>query len=152
MEHSVNFCYKTSECENNLHCFRPSLENNTKLVTIKIKSGRTVLFLGHPAEVYHTVGVSDYADFYPMFPSYIPDRIILFCHYILSFSTGLAFINIIPCFYFDGQHIIRTLMDMFLTKHIEHASVRHAMSLCLTFIGTFILILYLLLAFWSVIQ
>ncbi|XP_046669895.1 membrane-bound transcription factor site-2 protease [Homalodisca vitripennis] len=152
IEYSTSFCYKTQDCETNLHCFRPSLENVTKLVSIKTKSGRAVLFLGHPAEVFQTVRVSNYINLYSLFPSSLPERIVTFCNYLMSFSIGMALLNIIPCFYFDGQHIIRTLMDIYLTKHIEHSSVRHAMSICLTFLGTFILSLYLILAFWSTVN
>lgn len=151
VQHSTDFCYKSSDCENSLHCFRPSLENNTKLVTMRVKSERTVLFLGHPADVFHSLTISDYTNLYRTFPSHIPDRITLLCHYIVTFSIGMAIINVIPCFYFDGQHIARSLMDVLLTKHIEHPSVRHAMSLCCTFLGTFILLFYLVLALWSAI-
>lgn len=148
-EHTTHFCYKPEDCKENLHCFLPSLENTTKLVNIRTKTGKKVLFLGHPSEIYQTVSVSDYVSLYDMFPSSIPDRIHLFCSYITSFSFGMALLNIIPCFYFDGQHIIRLLMDIYLTKHIKHSSVRHALSICLTFIGTFTLFLYLSLACWS---
>ncbi|XP_054270800.1 membrane-bound transcription factor site-2 protease-like isoform X2 [Macrosteles quadrilineatus] len=149
VEHSAAVCYDSHDCPVTLHCFRPSLENSTKLVTIRTKTDRTVLFLGHPAEVFHTVSVSDYTNLYALFPSTIPERIRTFCQYITSFSIGMALLNIIPCFYFDGQHIVRSLLDIYLIRHIEHASVRHAMSLCFTFIGTFILSLYLILALWS---
>lgn len=152
VEHSIATCYDSHDCPDTLHCFRPSLENSTKLVTLRTKSDRTVRFLGNPAEVFHTVSVSDYSNLYSMFPSTIPERIRMFCQYITSFSIGMALLNIIPCFYFDGQHIVRTLLDIYLTKHIEHTSVRHAMSLCFTFIGTFILCLYLILAFWSAVK
>lgn len=143
-------CYKSSDCPVGLHCFRPSLENATKLVLIKRNVGNIVIFLGHPAEIYHTVMVSDYVNIYPFFPSSIPERIKLLAQYMSSFSFGMAILNIVPCFYFDGQLITRALIDIYFAKKIQHNSVRHAISLCVTFIGTFILMIYLGVAFWSV--
>lgn len=148
VEHVTVLCHNARDCPDNHHCFRPSLENMTRLVSISVQNGRVVLFLGHPGEIYQTVSVSDFTDLYTLFPTSIPERIQLLCNYIVSFSFGMALLNIIPCFYFDGQHIIRTILDIYLLKHVEHSSVRHALSLCLTFIGTFILGLYLVVAFW----
>uniref|UniRef100_A0A1B6E0Q3 Membrane-bound transcription factor site-2 protease n=1 Tax=Clastoptera arizonana TaxID=38151 RepID=A0A1B6E0Q3_9HEMI len=44
-------CYKSSDCPGSFHCFRPSLENSTKLVLIKRSIGNVVIFLGHPANL-----------------------------------------------------------------------------------------------------
>lgn len=149
IEVATQMCYKANDCSPGLHCFRPSLENSTKLLRIKRKTGNIVLFLGHPAEIYHTVVVSDYINLYSLFPSYLPERLKTLAEYTSTFSAGLAILNVIPCFYFDGQHIIRALIDAFFSKKIIHSSVRHAISLCITFVGTFILAFYLGTTIWS---
>jgi S2P endopeptidase len=143
IEIATSHCLKASDCPASLHCFKPSLENSTKLVRVHRSKGNLVLFLGHPADVYHSVKVTDFITFYKFFPSSIPDSVTKMCHFITIFSSGIAILNIIPCFYFDGQSIICTLLDIILAKKVPLASVRHAISLCLTLLGSFILIVYI---------
>ncbi|XP_075226443.1 membrane-bound transcription factor site-2 protease [Lycorma delicatula] len=162
IEASSEICHKSSidtkagsayslalECSFGYHCFRPSLANSTKLVIIKRSFGKKVLFLGHPAEIYHTIQVSDFISIYNLFPSSIPDMIVHLGQFITMLSAGLAIVNIIPCFNFDGQHIIKVLMDILLSKKIQHSSIRHAIALCITIVGTIILILYMIAVLWT---
>ncbi|KAL1131670.1 hypothetical protein AAG570_011283 [Ranatra chinensis] len=142
-------CHKASDCPQPLHCFRPSLENSTKLIRIQRSRSSKVLFLGHPADIYHNVKVTDFVNLYSFLPPYIPDALTKLCQFITIFSSGIAVLNVIPCFYFDGQNIICTLVDVFLAKKVPLASVRHAVALCITLLGSFILILYLCIMLFS---
>ncbi|XP_039289082.1 membrane-bound transcription factor site-2 protease-like [Nilaparvata lugens] len=154
VEAAQQLCHKPAsseanpECGFNYHCFRPSLENNTKLVLLKRANGREVLFLGHPSDIYHTVHVTDFISVYSIFPSILPEMFAQLCRFLIMFSAGFAVINVIPCFAFDGQNITRALMDLLLSKTVSHASVRHAIALCITIAGTFLVGLYLTLAVW----
>ncbi|KAK7789542.1 hypothetical protein R5R35_010321 [Gryllus longicercus] len=134
-------CGAARDCTQGLHCMVPSLENNTKLVRIERLDAKVVLFLGHPAEVYRTVVVSDYVPLYFFISSSIPEVVTRLCKYITIFSAGLAVINVIPCFGLDGQYIVRALADFLLGKRIPHKSVRHAIALFMTIAGTFFLFL-----------
>ncbi|KAG7209465.1 hypothetical protein KM043_015554 [Ampulex compressa] len=58
---SQNFCHASYKClSQDTHCMKPSLDNSTKIVQIKRKVGKDVLFFGHPADIYRTVDISDW--------------------------------------------------------------------------------------------
>lgn len=63
----------------------------------------------------------------------------LLCKYIAVFSSGLAIINIVPCFYFDGQHIATLITDTLLRSKIHEQNARKMVSHILT--TTFTLLL-----------
>ncbi|XP_073982362.1 membrane-bound transcription factor site-2 protease [Rhodnius prolixus] len=150
VELSSGPCSKHGDCPPSLHCFKPSLENSTKLIRIYRSIGKTVIFLGSPAEIYHSVKTTDFISIYKYLPSSLPDAVTKLCHFITIFSFGFAIVNIIPCFYFDGQHIIRAVTELVLIKKVPIASVRHAVSLCITIFGSAMLIIYLFVMFFIV--
>lgn len=135
-------CLRAGDCTSGLHCLRPSLENSTKLVRIERLDAKVVLYIGHPAQIFHMVQVSDYVPLY-FISSTIPDMVTRLCKYIIIFSAGLAAINVIPCFYLDGQYIIHALTDFFLLKKVPMKSVREVTSMFFTVFGTFFLSLYM---------
>lgn len=146
-ENSLSFCDNTNHCSS-AHCYRPSLNNLTKLVVIERHIGNNVLFLGRPADLLY-LSVTEYVPKTDYLSSKLPQSIEKLCKYLLMFAGGLAVINVIPCFYFDGEKISKVLVNTMLKDYVEHSSVRLAISLCFTLIGSLILIIYLLLGFWS---
>ncbi|XP_066994177.2 membrane-bound transcription factor site-2 protease isoform X2 [Anabrus simplex] len=134
-------CNAARDCTSGLHCLKPSLENGTKLVRIERLDAKLVLFLGHPAEIFHTVLISDYVPLYFILSSAIPEMVTRMCKYITIFSAGLAVINVIPCYFFDGQYIVRALTDFLLGKKIPRKSVRRAIAVFVTVFGSFFLFL-----------
>lgn len=136
MESTDEMCVTASDCSMGLHCLKPSLDNHTRLLRIKRANAKMVIFLGHPSEVYHTAQVSDFVPTYSIIPSAVPDMIVQMCKYVSVFSAGLAIINIIPCFYFDGQYIIQSVSDILLARKVKHKSVRAAVAACITVCGT----------------
>lgn len=146
-ERSASFCDYANQCSS-AHCYRPSIHNNTKLVVIKRQLKKYVLFLGHPVDLSY-IHVTEYVPKTDYLSSNLPKSIEKFCKYLLMFAGGLAVINVIPCFYFDGEKISRVLVNTMLKNHVEHLSVRLAISLCLTLLGSLIIIIYMILGFWS---
>lgn len=147
LEISSMFCSKASDCPPSLHCFKPSLDNSTRLVRIQRTPGKVVLFLGHPKQIYFSVQVSEFIALYPYLPSVIPEMITKLCTFMTYFSFGIAILNIIPCFYFDGQGIICKLIDWGLENKIQQSTIRHAISLSITALGTLLLIIYIAIMF-----
>lgn len=145
VEHTSSLCYSPDDCVDS-HCFRPSLSNGTKLIEIQRRNQNEVLFLGHPLEVLHGIHVSEYIKS-SFLPTSIPIAINKFCNFIIVFSGAFATLNLVPCFHFDGQHITRALVDVGLTKNIRYKSVRLAISLSITILGSGILVLYTVLIF-----
>ncbi|XP_023725871.1 membrane-bound transcription factor site-2 protease isoform X2 [Cryptotermes secundus] len=136
IESTDEICVTASDCSVGLHCLKPSLDNHTRLLYIKRANAKMVIFLGHPSEVYHTVRVSDFVPVYSIIPPAIPEVIMQMCKYLSVFSAGLAIINIIPCFYFDGQYIIQAICNILLAHKVKHKSVRNAIAVFITVCGT----------------
>ncbi|CAH0384965.1 unnamed protein product [Bemisia tabaci] len=136
-------CQTSQECEG-LHCFRPMLTSPMKLIQIRRQNKPVILFRGHASEIFRSVGVSEYVPRYFMFPSWLPATISKFFSYLHVFSAGIAVVNVIPCFYFDGFHITRVLVHMIWQRSLP-SSVRLAVTTCITILGSFILIIYLVL-------
>jgi len=150
IERSTSPCDADNQCSS-AHCYYPAIRKNHKLVVIKREKKNEVLFLGQPTELQY-ISVTQYVPKTDYLPNSIPESIEKFCKYLIMFAGGLAVINVIPCFYFDGEKISRVLVNTMLKEHVEHLSVRLAISICLTIFGSLILIIYMILGFWSLIK
>ncbi|XP_020279142.1 membrane-bound transcription factor site-2 protease [Pseudomyrmex gracilis] len=145
---SHNFCQASHEClSQDTHCMRPSLDNVTKIVQIKRKEGKDVLFFGYPPEIYRSVDISDWVPKYAFVYPNLPESLTLLCKYITVFSAALAIINVVPCFFLDGQHIINIIVLYLLNFMPHNKNTREAAVIIITCIGTILLtlnIMYLL--------
>lgn len=142
---SQNFCHASYQCIfHDTHCLRPSLDNITKIVQIKRKEGKDVLFFGYPADIYRTIDVSDWVPKYSFLNPKLPEVLTLLCKYITIFSAGLAVINIVPCFFLDGQYIINILILYLLNFTPHNKNIRQTVILMITSIGTLLLTINLL--------
>lgn len=150
IEQCTGNCNSPTDCASGQHCFQPSLANGTKLIEIERRAGNKVLFLGHAIEVLHGVHISEFVESSSYLPATIPNVINKFFHFLIMFSGALAAINVVPCFHFDGQHITRLLVNISLAKHVRLKSVRLAIALLITVLGSFILVVYTILIFYSV--
>ncbi|XP_032455967.1 membrane-bound transcription factor site-2 protease isoform X2 [Nasonia vitripennis] len=140
VESSHNLCQNNDQCFmlNDL-CVRPVLGNRTKIVQIQRYGHKDVLFFGHPSEIYYTVELTDWVPKFSFLNPNFPEALILLCKYIAVFSSGLAVINVVPCFYFDGQHIAALLTETLLRNKIQQQSARSMITLAIT--TTFTLLL-----------
>jgi len=150
IERSTSPCDADNQCSS-AHCYYPAIRKNHKLVVIKRLKKNEVLFLGQPTELQY-ISVTQYVPKTDYLPYSIPESIEKFCKYLIMFAGGLAVINVIPCFYFDGEKISRVLVNTMLKEHVEHLSVRLAISICLTIFGSLILFIYMILGFWSLVK
>lgn len=148
LEQATPGCNETVECKSSdTICLRVALSNGTKLVQLQRKDERDFLFVGNPAEIYQGTSTSDYIPKYPYLSARLPDMGELFCHYLVSFSGALAILNVVPCFFLDGQHIIRVLVDL-LCGCLE-PGIRSIISLTFTIIGSILLVANLIVGVWQ---
>ncbi|XP_034252769.1 membrane-bound transcription factor site-2 protease [Thrips palmi] len=142
VKENIGYCANQSPnyCSSQLHCLRPSVVNNTKLLAINRVKGEVVLFLGNPTEIYSTVQVVDYVPKWNIYDPYIPQFLENLLKYVCMMSSGLAVVNVLPAFFFDGQYIASTLCDLFLGSRVKDNSKRLAISLCTSFCGTVLLL------------
>lgn len=116
VEKSSYFCTNyPHKCPENFYCFSPILSNTTNL--FKIKAGqRIVIYIGLATDLYNTLEVSSYIPNFYFKTTKFPDTLTKFLKYIIVFSLGLAFINVLPFKYTDGQYIVQILGQIFLEK------------------------------------
>jgi len=115
-----------------------------QIVQIKRKLNKDVLFIGHPADIYKTVDVSDWVPKYSFLDPKLPESLVLFCKYITAFSAGLAIVNVVPCFFLDGQYIIDILVLYLLNSISHNKNIKEATILTITSIATLLLIINLI--------
>lgn len=138
VESAQQLCMIGSDCSLDLHCLKPSLGNETRLLSIERDKGKVVIFLGHPSEIYHTMKVSEFVPRYAFISPVIAEVLMKLFKYMIVFSSGLAVVNVIPCFYFDGQHIIQAACNFLLARKFKR-SMRQAIAFTVTFLGSLLL-------------
>ena len=149
LEESAGFCSKDDDVgEKCGFCLYPRLESNSsRLLKIRREKAKDFLFVGSPAEVYHSAKVSDYRSKWTWLSPEWPNRIELLAYYIASFSGALAVLNVVPCFMLDGQHMIRVLVEL-LCPSFE-TRVKQTMILSFTIIGSLLIIVNLVVGICS---
>jgi S2P endopeptidase len=129
------------------HCFKPIINNFTTILQIKRLHKPDVIYIGHSSDVPRSVQISQFVPKTRVIGSGFADAYSLLLKYITVFSFGLAIINAIPCFGFDGQHIVKTiLVNVLLTEHSKQK--RDLISLCVNIIGTLFVFILLIKVMW----
>lgn len=72
-----------------------------------------MIFLGNPSDIEGTIEIHEWV---PMnnFINQLFHTLAVLCRQICIFSSGLAVVNAIPCFFFDGQHIFTVVANYLL--------------------------------------
>lgn len=142
MEKSANFCTtKPHVCPSNFYCFKPILPNNTFIFKI-VTSTKNVIYLGHPNDLYQTIQVSSYISKSNTVSVALPDIITKFARYVVVVSLGLAFINVLPIMYMDGEYILQMLGFIVLKTKFGKKKTVLAVSVT-TWMFTLTIIFYL---------
>lgn len=139
-------CQSPKECPPGLYCVRPVTPEGTTLLRIQRSKGNVVIFIGNPKHIIMTVSVSDYSQIFDMFPSKLPEVLIRLTKYVVLFSSGLAVMNSIPCFCFDGYHISYSLINYF-SRGTYHS--KNMMTLLCNFSGMLLFTISILCAIWK---
>ncbi|XP_061378585.1 membrane-bound transcription factor site-2 protease [Danaus plexippus] len=98
-------------CPRNMHCLKPSLNNQTYLIIIERKDNNAVLYLGLPYDIHSSVFVDQYFPRSSIFSFFSPSQFEKLLRYIFIFSMGIGFINVLPCYGTDGHHIARSIIQ-----------------------------------------
>lgn len=147
IEKSLKFCNIDVSCPEGLHCIKPLLNNSTHILKITCLH-KDVIYMGHPYDLL-TVHVSSYIPKYKFISSNAGEIFERFIMYIALFSFGFAVINVIPCFFMDGQHIISALLNYVLTPRIGDEKIVATIALSVTLSGTFFLFCFMIYGVWT---
>lgn len=142
---SSSWCRNDKDCTVNQSCLIPSFrsENETdssSLILVKRKNADSILFVGQPDLIYMSVHVSDYVPRTFLGPQFI-NWIDHLLRYIVSFSAGLAVLNVVPCMYMDGQHIVSALSEIVLEG--RSISMKRKILRAFIFVGTTLVVINL---------
>lgn len=154
MEDSYGYCTASGTCERGF-CLRPLLKNTTTIMIFKRQSLKAqdaplknVIYMGHPLDVTRSIRISQYVPKHEYINPKWCDNFILFLKYNIVFSLGLALINAIPCFGFDGNAIVNTIVNSFLVNRITEKAKRDVVSLIATGIGSLLFLLAVTKVLW----
>lgn len=144
---SSSWCHNHEDCFVNQSCLLPSFhekfENETdssKLIIVKRKDSDSILYVGRPDDIYFSVHISDYVPRTFIGPQFI-NSIDHLLRYIVSFSAGLAVLNVVPCLYMD-EHIVSALSDLVFEGRVS-VSVKMQILSAFIFVGSSLVILNL---------
>lgn len=153
INHSKGYCHRThGKCDDS-YCIKPMINNATTLIHIKRIDKHDVMYIGHPSDLAYTIRVSPFVPKTVLFNSDVADAISLILKYLVVFSLGLATLNVIPCFYFDGYHIASATINHLFQHLIPERSRRDCITIAITSIGTLFLFITLSKSVWhSILQ
>nr|SVE85575.1 EOG090X08FA [Daphnia pulicaria] len=144
---SSAWCSNHKGCSSvNQSCLMPSFHSesvnetdSSRLIIVKRKSADPVLFAGLPNEIYLSVYVSDYVPRIFIGPQFI-NFIEHLLRYISSFSAGLAVLNVVPCIFMDGHHIVGALSEIAFEGR-GSISMKRQTQYALVFLGTSLVVI-----------
>lgn len=129
-----------------LACIRPLVyASGVRLIELQRSERFRFLFYGFPSELFQAVSLIDYRPNYYFLPISFLYHYETLLKYIVSFSFGLAIINLVPCYFLDGQWLIQFLVDFLLHSHLSQPKRNYVTSM-LTLFGTILLSSCLLLS------
>lgn len=154
ISHSKDYCHRThGKCKDS-YCIKPMMNNATTLMQIKRNNDKNdVMYIGHPSDLAYTIKVSPFVPKTFLLNANFADGSLLLLRYLVVFSLGLATLNVIPCFYFDGYHITSTIINHLLQNLVPERNRRDCIVIAVTSVGTVFLIVTLTKSLWhSIIQ
>ncbi|XP_058463270.1 membrane-bound transcription factor site-2 protease [Malaya genurostris] len=151
IENSFGYCQHKPSCSEG-HCFKPMINNFTTIMHIRRDGKADVIYIGHPADLTRTIQITQFVPKTSFFRPGFADSIQLLLKYVTVFALGLAIINVIPCFGFDGQHIVSTVLSSsIVVNRVPQKSKRDMVALCINIIGTLFVFILLTKVFWQMI-
>lgn len=103
-------------------------ESNVKLIPIERQGADAVLYVGQATELYASLEVSGYLPRTSLISPAVLHFLEKLLSYIISFSAGLAVLNVVPCVAMDGQHILRALCDSIPARYISSSTKERVLT------------------------
>lgn len=146
IEHAAHYCHQDGKCGESYFCIKPQMNNATTIIHLK-RNSEDMIYMGHPYDIVSSVKISSFVPKTNIFSPNFADAVCLVLKYTVVFSLGLALINVTPCFGFDGQHIISTILNQGIGKNFPKKQ-RELLSLVITVLGTLLLFISLIKTIW----
>ena len=145
-------CQHSRDCTGILDfaCAVPAVSSQTRLVRISHSDGPDVLFLGDPLALLYSIATSSYLPNGSLSPSWLPELLQTLLMYMVSFSSALALLNMVPAYYLDGQWALTVLVELCFEDSLQEKTRRQICNVILIG-GSVLLILNICLALWTLI-
>lgn len=152
---TTSVCHSNEDCSvvnPNSICITPTIASTPHTHLAKIHhtgKGDSVIFLGDLRTLTYTTKVSDYMPVsHTLNPVWLPPFLRTISIYILSISSALAMLNMLPAYALDGQWALAAFMENILQDHPKRNTI---VNVTLTS-GTVLLIMNILLGIWILIN
>eukprot|EP00117_Sycon_ciliatum_P020716 scpid53438/ scgid18369/ Membrane-bound transcription factor site-2 protease; Endopeptidase S2P len=135
-------------------CAKPQLDPTSRLLRIQHSLGEDVMFEGNPYLVFYQVHATNYSPRWRWASSlrYLP-VFLEFCGvYLMSISSALCFLNVVPVYYLDGHWVLITLIEHFLPAYVPSQRARNKFAHAVLTIGTILLSANVLVALVGVLR
>ena len=144
-------CHNSRDCRGvvNFACVFPAVAPASRLVRISRHDGQDVLFLGDPRALPYTIAISGYLPFTSYSMLWLPSLLQTFSMYVVSISSALALLNMVPAYFLDGQWALTALIELLFEDYLP--SEKHRRKLCngILISGSLLLGSNLALALWT---
>lgn len=143
-------CQHSRDCTGVLDfvCVVPAVSPDTRLVRISHSDGPDVLFLGDPHSLSYILTTSSYLPNGSLSPPWLPDLLQTLLMYMISFSSALALLNMVPAYYLDGQWTFTALIELCFENSLQEKTRRMICSVVLV-AGSVLLAINIALALWT---
>lgn len=143
-------CQHSRDCKGVLEfaCAVPAVSPDAKLLRISHSSGPDVIFLGDPRALLYSVLTTSYRPNGALSPVGLPDLLQTVLMYMVSFSSALALLNMVPAYYLDGQWALTVLVELCFEDSLQERTRRQICSAVLM-AGSILLALNICLALWT---
>ena len=143
-------CVHSRDCTGVLDfaCAVPAVSSDTRLVRISHSDGPDVLFLGDPRSLSYALTTSSYLPNGSLPPPWLPNLLQTLLTYMISFSSALALLNMVPAYYLDGQWTFTALVELCFENVLQEKTRRLICSVVLV-VGSLLLAVNIALAIWT---
>jgi len=130
-------------------CMKPLTSNFTKVIQIKRKNSQDILFVGNVNELLYSVAVSNYIPRYFFSLVNFPHHLNSLCMYLISISSALAILNMVPCFCLDGHQTLLILLEIYFPTSPK---LRSTLGTVILMFGSLLLISNITIACYSLVR
>lgn len=151
IENTINYCHiGERKCELNNSCLKPILNNYTTIIQMKRANNKQdLIYYGHPADVVRAIDISEFVPKTNLVrSSSLGDMLTLLLKYLCIFSSGLAIVNVIPCYGLDGQFLINAFISNLDSAKFSK-NKKDLLAVLINVLGSVLLFVAILKIFWT---
>lgn len=149
IENSKDYCHKKKTCPHESFCVKPILTNTSTIIHMKrLDQEKDFVYYGHPYDVMKFVEVSGFSPKTKLFKPWIADAVALMLKYLTVFSSGLALVNVFPCYGLDGQFLVYALVSH-LPSSLFDKKRKEMISNSIILVGTLTLFVAIIKLFYT---